>query len=375
VKCIKCNIDNKLKDRKRYMGKCSNCRHEFAFDPKVMTGVDFTDGFFQQTLKTLSVNDSLFFSRKQLYYFLNQRLNKKKADGLKVLAGCSIPIVVFGGIVLSILSGISYLWFAPLLLIIPFAIAVLASESLRRFLRGGPRNQNLGISYTQLDDWYGRWVKLNGNSARLLGPVKERKTQTSIKPELLNYSFDRVVICDRAEVAHCLIANKFHFENNAAVLSLDGYPQDVFKTVMEMLRRNPDLSVYAVHDASSQGVQLPYILGNQAKWFGGTKVKIYDLGLLPRQIMNRSMFVEKQSENVSIPKEVVATLQPDELRWLNDGNFVALESIPPQILLRVITNGIAKSRDPQSSDSLAPVMMDGGVGDGFFYLYAWDSFG
>src|ERR1700704_2359109 len=39
MKCIKCNTDNNLKDRTNGAGRCKQCRHEFAFDPKVMTGV------------------------------------------------------------------------------------------------------------------------------------------------------------------------------------------------------------------------------------------------------------------------------------------------------------------------------------------------
>ncbi|MBN8489160.1 MAG: hypothetical protein J0M20_15725, partial [Burkholderiales bacterium] len=42
-------------------------------------------------------------------------------------------------------------------------------------------------------------------------------------------------------------------ENNCAVLSIDGYPQDIFSTVMEMLKRNPELKVYAIHNADAKG--------------------------------------------------------------------------------------------------------------------------
>ena len=179
------------------------------------------------------------------------------------------------------------------------------------------------------------------------------------------------MICDRAEIARCLIANNFHFENNSAVLSVDGYPQDVFDTVMDMLRRNPGLHVYALHDASSRGVALPHTLSTDTRWFAGTTARIFDLGLLPRQIFNRSVFVEKETPNQLIPEPILATLRPDEVSWLQAGNFVSLESFPPQMLLRIITRGIAKSRDPQSQDALVPVVWaDGGV-----YYYGAESFG
>jgi hypothetical protein len=378
VKCIKCNIENNLKERRDGNGRCKKCRHEFAFDPKVMPGVDFTDKFFQQTLQNLSVNDSLFFTSRQLYYFFNRRRNTKKASRLKVVAGCAIPVSVALTILLSLAVGFSVLWFAPLLIVVAFAVALLTSPNLRRRLRG-TQPRELNASTDQVEGWYRRWCKINGDVAKLLPATRpgdnHATTAAKINPELKNYSFDRAVICDRSEVAQCLIANNFHFEKNSAVLSLDGYPHDIFGDVMDMLRRNPALSVYALHDASKSGVELPHILSTETRWFAGSKVKIYDLGLLPRQIFNRSVFVERQSQRAGagMPEQVAATLQSEEVRWLNAGNYVALESFPAQILLRVIAQGIAKSRDPQAGDALVPVMMSdrgGGV-----YFYAWDTFG
>jgi hypothetical protein len=378
LKCIKCNTDNNLKDRKSGNGRCKNCRHEFAFDPKVMSGVDFTDKFFQQTLESLSVNNSLFFTSRQLYYFVNQRRNSKKADPLRVAAGCAIPASFVLTILLSIVFGFSLLWFVPLVLVVVFAAGVLLSPDLRRRLRGTKRKA-LNATPQEVEEWYRRWTRINGDVKKLLPPPttkgKFKAAEVTINPELKNYSFDRAVICERTEIAQCLIANNFHFENNSAVLSLDGYPHDIFESVMDMLRRNPTLSVYALHDASAHGVQLPHILNTDARWFAGSNVKIFDLGLLPRQIMDRSVFVERPAGRAvaRIPESIARMLLPEEVSWLNAGNFVSLESFPPQTLLRVIAQGIAKSRDPGATDALVPVIV--GTGAAGVYYYTWDSFG
>jgi hypothetical protein len=373
VKCIKCSTDNNLKDRRDGSGRCKNCRHEFAFDPKVMPGVDFTDMFFQQTLDTLSVNRSLFFTKRQFYYFLNQRRSGRK-DSLKTAAGCAIPIAFILLLVLSLKFGFSLLTFGLFLLVVGCSVLLLASPGLRKRLRGTKQKQ-LTATPHDVDGWYGRWTRINGDSGKLLPPVSGFSKPHRINPELKNYSFDRAVVCERREIAQCLIANNFHFENNSAVLSLDGYPNDIFEPVMEMLRRNPDLSVYALHDASSRGVQLPHILNTDPRWFAGSKVKIFDLGLLPRQILDRSVFVEVQPmrDRVPIPEVIARVLLPKELQWLNAGNFVSLESFPPQVLLRVIAQGIAKSRDPQATDALVPIVV--GAGAAGVYYYTWDSFG
>ena len=49
-------------------------------------------------------------------------------------------------------------------------------------------------------------------------PAPTRKLDSDIA----DYSFDRAVICDRARTVDLLVANNFHFENNCAVLAVDG---------------------------------------------------------------------------------------------------------------------------------------------------------
>jgi diaminopimelate decarboxylase len=60
-----------------------------------------------------------------------------------------------------------------------------------------------------------------------------------------------------------------------------GYPQSIFSTTMEMLRRNPDLKVYAIHDSSPKGVSLINHLRNSERWFLNSSVTIIDIGLFP----------------------------------------------------------------------------------------------
>ena len=73
------------------------------------------------------------------------------------------------------------------------------------------------------------------------GPRRAPGPPPKLEPDVADYSFDRAVICDRARTVDLLLANNFHFENNCAVLSVEGYPQRVFETVRTMLKRNPQL--------------------------------------------------------------------------------------------------------------------------------------
>src|SRR5256714_14539329 len=110
-------------------------------------------------------------------------------------------------------------------------------------------------------------MKAHGNPEKLLPAVDRNPPPAqALPPDVTSYSFDRAVVTDRAETAAMLVANNFHFENDCAVLSLDGYPGAMAPTILEMLKRNPQLHVFGVHDASPQGCLLPLQLRGP-NWF------------------------------------------------------------------------------------------------------------
>ncbi len=233
------------------------------------------------------------------------------------------------------------------------------------------------VNAAQSDKWLRDWQRVNGALEKLLPTPRQEALPASIDPEVSAYSFDRAIICDSDEIAQFLIANNVHFENNCAILSIGGYPQSIFDTVIEMLRRNADLKVYALHDANPAGVSLVHQLRTSPNWFANQQVTIFDLGISPRQILEtRDMFVQ-QSQTMAqsarqLPDAVRQSLTAEELAWLDAGNFVELESFTPQRLLRVVNYGLAQSGDPQSNDGL---ILAGGAAYGGGYVFVSDSFG
>ena len=109
------------------------------------------------------------------------------------------------------------------------------------------------------------------------------KATLELEGDLADYSFDRAIICDQRETVDVLLHNNFHFENNCAVLSHDGYPEESFATVLQMIRNNPDIELFALHDCTVKGCMLAHHLHSSADWFrGGPEVK--DLGLRPGHV-------------------------------------------------------------------------------------------
>ncbi|MBN3880361.1 MULTISPECIES: hypothetical protein [unclassified Nostoc] len=434
MKCINCGTDNKLKDRTANQGRCIKCNHPFAFEPTSMGNIKITDPMFAKLISDISAQGTLFFTPKQLLYFLDNRVRRNPfnlssnfgcfylffsiwAPGFiggilsGVLGSNSFLIVLFiynliwvvylfkntissklnnqgrkssarklqvlgliilvGGILISIFILNSFIAFA-IAVIIGMVSLYLGTRQLNQI---GVAQEFL-LSQSQVKDWLNRWQQINGSILKILPSPKQENIPATVNPDVTAYSFDRLVVCDTASIAQLLIANNFHFENNCAILSITGYPQSIFDTTMQMLRRNPDLKVYAIHDCNPRGIALVHNLRTNTNWFINSEIAIIDIGLTPRQIIvtKRGMFIQSSPESAQaakqLPEEIRQNLSTEELSWLESGKFVELESFTPQRIIKVLQKGIAGSQSLESDDSSLLL-----VGDTGNDMYVVESFG
>ena len=441
MKCIQCSTENNLKDRTANQGRCSSCNHPFAFEPTAMKDVKITDPFFMKAIADLSSKNTLFFTPKQFLYFLDKRSKRKSFNFPASIAGylffCvwtigfvggllsmlikSIPIAttlifvlfnigyinwlfsmsnspkssqqtrkdsatamqIIGGLILAIALGLSSVKFRlefSYLLAPAIAISAIILGTIQK-RRVANISDSFIISSAQAIDLMNTWARVNGAIAKMLPKPDLALPATgeisNQNNDVTDYSFDRLVVCNSTEIAQMLIVNNFHFENNCAILSSTGYPATVFDTVLQMLRRNPELRVYAFHDASPDGVKLVHELLTSPRWFQEYSATIIDLGLLPRQVLanSRNLFIHRTTASgaaaSNLNPEIRQTLTVAELAWLDAGNYVELESFPPQKLIQVLNLGISNRRELDPS-------ADGGViwmGDDGSNIYAVESFG
>ncbi|MTJ10922.1 hypothetical protein [Anabaena sp. UHCC 0204] len=435
MKCINCGTDNNLKDRTANQGRCKQCNHLFAFEPTSMGNVKITDPMFAKILADISASNTLFFTPKQLLYFLDSRLRNKSFQSLQFAGFYIFMNVWFTGFVGGFLSGIIgnnsflianliyqvcvviYLFknttsaklnnpgrkasakslqrLGVLILVVGIlaslfvfksfilfvAIVIIGTYSLflgtQQLGKIGKLTQELLISPTQLQDWLNRWEQINNAPEKILPSLRKEITPAIVNPDVTAYSFDRLVVCDSSTIAQLLIANNFHFENNCAILSITGYPESIFNTTMEMLHRNPDLKVYAIHDCSSKGVSLVNHIRSSDRWFLNSNVTIIDIGLLPRQIMatKRGMFIQSSPDLATTAKqlseEVRQSLTSEELAWLDAGNFVELESFTPQRLIQILRSAIISASYNFAIDNSSMIL----IGDSGNDIYMVESFG
>ncbi|WP_339375877.1 hypothetical protein [Calothrix sp. NIES-2098] len=280
-------------------------------------------------------------------------------------------IILVAGIFFSISVLESYILFVVVVLMGMFSIYL----GTRQLIRVNEVQEFL-ITQIQLQEWLNRWQRINGAVNKILPAAREETAPATVNSDVTAYSFDRLVVCDRTVIAQQLIANNFHFENNCAILSITGYPQSIFDTTMEMLRRNPELKVYALHDCSPKGISLVHQLRTSPKWFLNSNVTIIDIGILPRQVIatKRGMFVQASPDSAQAAKdlfgEVRQNLTAEELAWLDSGKFVELESLTPQKIIKVLQRGIAGSQNLEIDDS--SLILVGDTGNDIYFV---ESFG
>lgn len=378
MKCIHCGSDTNYKTRAANGGRCVQCLHPFAFEPKT-DPYTISDTLFERIIKDVSSDGKLFFTEKQLCYELNRRVIGKTpyvpvpfrwgiaACGVGAVAGFFVfPPLVVAGVIGAVATGI---------------IGAKAGKNhpAKRFLR---------IPYEEFRIRYlKRWLETHGPIEKLTMPVRDRSTTVTpatMPPDLTLYSFDRVLITQDADTAAMLVANRFHFENNCAILSFDRrYPQNgMFNTILEMLYRNPRLLVFVIHDASPAGLEI----GNQLRtsaWFPDLRTPTFDLGLRPIHAIKGNLILIRGPEWT--PSAGAPTgLTPEEIKWLAAGNTAETAAIRPARLMKAIYQGFSRANEMSSyTDDGGIIFLDTGPGvyvyDGTATsggeVYASDSFG
>ncbi|GAB4452737.1 MAG: hypothetical protein OHK0029_04220 [Armatimonadaceae bacterium] len=385
MKCIHCNSDSNYKARVANGGRCYACMHPFAFEPK-NDPFQMADGLFQRAVQDVSSEGTLAFTERQLWYEVNRRL-LRKVPYLPAPYGIGAAAVGLGGVA----AGLTL--FPPLFLVGIVGAAVTVGIGLKQGQKH-PRVRYPRMQFETFQQVYlSRYETVHGALEKLVRVVAPRAKSpaATLPPDVTAYSFDRALITQDAEIAAMLVANRFHFENNCAILSGDRrYPQNgLFDTILEMLRRNPRLMVFVLHDASSIGLSM-YGSMRDKQWFPDTPIRAFDLGLRPLHAI-KSNFVLTKGHYSGISPEVVTVLTPEEQKWLAEGNIAEVATIRPERLMKAVFHGFQRAQELVQSgnyddgyagggiffiDTGPGVYMYGGTGGGYTGdSYAYDSFG
>ncbi len=181
-----------------------------------------------------------------------------------------------------------------------------------------------------------------------------------------------VVVCPDQDLLKCLLANGVPRDLQLGLLSTAA-PADAWENgLLELLKKNPQLPILLLHDASAEHAflarDLPQILGLSAGH------RIFDLGLNPKKSISKQRQVIKRL----VPSEVAARLDQEamgsdvggsrpirrgraqvsaeEVWWLKEGNCSPILAVPPASLikrLKFTLDKIAPKHDPQRAEARA----------------------
>jgi hypothetical protein len=339
MKCIRCGHDSKYKERSS--GTCPQCRRPFAFEPQ--KGGLMTDGAFKAAIDAVSANGQIRWGVEHLYYEVCRRHRRKKIAPAGCIWVCLIIVAMALLVAVVIPNGIT--------IVVALVAAVVAI-----ILYNIRRRETVMLQEVTFNGMWNRWLQVHGTPPGLIvrqdAPVRSRP----VEPDLGDYSFDRAVICDRARTVDLLLANNFHFENNCAVLSIGGYPQGPFETVRLMLKRNPRLQVFVLHDANVAGCRTAYHLLNDPQWFPNHK-NIVDVGLRPSHAKPFKGLLLSSGRTAVLPGGGITA---EEAEWLSRYTL-ELAAIKPEQVLKRLFRAINR-RNQMESD------YDGDSGESYYLV-------
>ena len=247
-------------------GQCPTCGKRFAFEPR--DGARITDLGFKRAIDAVSANGHVSWGVEHLYYEVGRRIRRARRWKSR------LPWVALAlDALLIAIAATNSRWGWVIVL-------ALVGIGTSRWALGASR-KTMPLSLDAFTKMWATWTRVHSDRTKGLIIRKEPLPRPRpVEGDIALYSFDRAVICDRARTVDLLLANNFHFENNCAVLSIDGYPPGPFDTVRAMLKRNPRLQVFALHDATEAGCRMAYRLAAEAEWFKG-QATVVDVGLRP----------------------------------------------------------------------------------------------
>jgi hypothetical protein len=332
MKCIHCGKNPWRGPRD---GRCPACQHRFAFDPD-RDPHGMTDEEFHDALQFVTGYRRHTFSDRQLWHALG-RPRIKPSRVPELLSNVGLVLGIGGTMALGVLDVVE------LPLVVLFLVGVVPGiilSMLASALIGPPVpvfHKQPRIPWDEFPTYLARWSAAHGRPLRLLDASAASAALPAVPADVAAFSFDRAVVVQHAEVAALLVDNRFHFEHRCAVLSLDGYPFGIAQTVKEMLRRNPQLTVFALHDASAEGVALPFTLRGPA-WFPDPETLIVDVGI-------RTGSPVTHGPPVKLPAHIAKQMGKD-LAWLEAGNRAELAALSPGDILGKLERAITAAGLP-----------------------------
>jgi hypothetical protein len=115
---------------------------------------------------------------------------------------------------------------------------------------------------------------LTSNNPQLL-----EKPLPASEPDIYDYGAAKLLICEHDMQVDWLVMNRFHTENGVVIISENFYPHYLKEQVQELIKTNPNLEIYALHNTGHLGESMISRLRNPINDWELLESDIIDLGL------------------------------------------------------------------------------------------------
>lgn len=240
MKCPECGTNTK----KSVGTRCGKCGYGFKLvPPEQNAGIG--DARMASLLEMATGNGTYHVTPNQVYGLYARKMGARPAGPLLIFLGAAL-----GAVLVGIVGGPDLA--LPVVVLGFIAFVALWTALSRIFAKAPPR-----AGFVAVVD---RWRRLDGKYAdRIL--LEDEKLLADPPPEwrepdIYDYGVSRIVIVERDALVDLLVRNELHAQEKALVLSSTGYPGYLLPVAERLLRENPTLPVFVLHDTLPPGEAL-----------------------------------------------------------------------------------------------------------------------
>ena len=274
MKCPQCGH---MQQRKQGF-VCSKCGYNYHFDPK---GADnplkLSDGQFKALIRHATANGTRFVTEDELYAVACRRLLAPSGSLSGLLYGLGWVAVLCW----MVLSSYGALLIGFALLALGFSVSWL------------PRHLSRGDWDQAVYQW-----RMSGREIDNLitEPSLDQPPPEWTEPDIYDYGFERLLICDDRLTVDWLVKNGMHTQERALILSERGYPSYLVPLAQRALEAQPNLPVFLLHAYESEETSpMEVRVKHQRWWPKGCAHSMIDMGLNDEDV-----------KKLGLPKEVGA---------------------------------------------------------------------
>lgn len=326
MKCPHCNADQTY--RQRGGRRCSNCKREFAFEPRT-DPLKLTDARFTTIVAKLSAGGTLTYSVEQLRYALAAKVVRAQKPTLaSSVFGCSavLSFVAFGAL--------TFIFESLLAAIVTVLTIGLIAFTIWYVRRGRPFYPKVPIERERFErDVLDRFRKVYSHGPP--GLIGGAQLQLLDYRMPLPSQLRGALVCPERAVLDCLWANGFPEQSGLALLPAGPPFTTAERDQLAVLRARPELPLLLLHDASPAGCLLAGAVAQGLDLGAGRRV--IDLGLRPQTAIDRKLLAVGAPPDPATLERLRAQgrLAPEELEWLAQGRVAPVAALAPKRLLAI----------------------------------------